>query len=197
MALGLFAEYLELGGENQTIDGDDRRSLRYFVVELAYRAGRTADEHRQRIVDWVESLLQFESFTDREGRLPRENNRLPREAISDEERESAEWARYQRRPSTRSQHCRYQTRRLEIIPDFSWNPQEDKWIAQFTDYFHFFAAHGAPAIRSRNPDERRRAAWAARQRLAHAKGTLPPARSAKLEATRLWTWTTGAAPNAT
>ena len=127
----------------------------------------------------------------------RENNRLPREAISDEERESAEWARYQRRPSTRSQHCRYQTRRLEIIPDFSWNPQEDKWIAQFTDYFHFFDAHGAPAIRSRNPDERRRAAWAARQRLAHAKGTLPPARSAKLEATRLWTWTTGAAPNAT
>ncbi|MCY7286945.1 MAG: helicase associated domain-containing protein [Cryobacterium sp.] len=186
----LIAEYSTLAAQKPSAPGsDDERSLRYFAVEDALRSGRAVDERNRLITDWVDSLLKFEVFAHREGRLPRENNRLARDEISETERTLTGWSRYQRRPAARAAHCRYQALRLESIPGFRWDPLEQQWRDMCDAYFRFVALHGAPALRRPEPHERSLAGWAARQRRAHALGNLSPARVAELNATRAWTWT--------
>ena len=188
-AFELFAEYRELHSQDRVFDSDELRSLRFFAVDLAFHEGRTPEEECGHVASWVIQLRELEKFALREGRLPRENNRLNRDGISEEERILSQWSRDQRRPKARIKHCRYQTLRLETVPGFVWSPLDSKWQAQFEAYFRFVDRFGAPAIRSRNPEESRIAAWAARQRLAHAKGKLTPARVSALEATGRWVWT--------
>ena len=189
-ALKLFAEYRELQNQERAFDADELRSLRFFAVDVALQERRTPPEDRSgHIASWVTHLRELERFALREGRLPRENNRLSRDLISDEERTLNQWSRDQRRPKARTNLCRYQVRRLESVPGFVWAPLEAQWQEQFAAYFLFVDRFGAPALRSRDAEERARAGWAARQRGAHAKGKLPPARVAALEATGRWVWT--------
>lgn len=161
---------------------DDRASLIYYREELAAIAALSDRAgSRSRVAVWIRTVRSLEEFVSREGRLPRENNRLPREQISTEEKQLAEWVRYQRRPATRADHCRYQSRRLESIPGFSWGPRDDQWNTQFTAFAQFVAGyHHAPRYRSEDLAERASAAWAAKQRHLLRLGKLPKDRAEKL-----------------
>ena len=186
----LFAEYSAIAGDvGRRRDADEEVSLQYFSVDLALRSGQQVLEPSRRVRNWVTSLLQLERFTFDEGRLPRENNRLDRGQITGEERRLTEWARYQRRTATQIQHCAYQTRRLETVPGFRWNPLSDQWRQNFDEYFRFVTRYGAPAYRSKNAEQHKLASWASRQRRAHALGVLPLDRFELLDHADYWAWT--------
>ena len=80
-------------------------------------------------------------------------------------------------------------RRLACIPGYHRHPLEDAWIRNVIDYRHFTEARRhAPRLRSEDPDEKRLAAFAAKQRFAYRHGRLSPERIATLERLEFWTW---------
>lgn len=158
---------------------DELRSLRYLrMAEATDPAGPSPSD---RIGAWLHRAHHVEQFVRRTGRLPRENNRLPKESIDPIEQTLADWLRYQRRAATRSLHCEYQRLRLESVPGFSWEPLGDRWDERFAEYVSFIGRqHRIPLYRSADQHERSLAAWATKQRSFLRAGTLPQERARKL-----------------
>lgn len=162
------------------LSDDERQSLRYFRAERHFSSSWGLAPV-DRVGRWAHTVLRLDAFVHAEGRLPRENNRLEAAAISVEERSLADFVRYQRRPATRDLHCTYQSLRLLCVPGFSWNPLDDAWDRMFEAFASFVGAYRrAPRLRSSNPDEKKLAAWSAKQRHFMKLGTLPIERQMKL-----------------
>jgi hypothetical protein len=187
----LYAEYRHLAARDpRSLTEDGARSILFFRTEQSLAAGGTAaDDIPRRLLKWITSVIAVDDFIAVVGRLPRENNRLPRAQISAQERVLVEWLRYQRRPRTLETHCDYQRRRLEAIPGFLWDPITDRWSDTFRDYERFLVRHRrAPSVRCVDPLERHLAAWASKQRHLRRRGHLDPARESALARLPIWTW---------
>jgi hypothetical protein len=171
---------------------DQRRSVTFYLAEATLVAGiEVPPLTPARTIQWLRSLADLEVFLAREGRWPRENNRLERNAISQEERRLAVWVRTQRATANDGQLCEYQLRRLKCVPGFQQRPLDQRWDQNVLALQKFVADHRrAPAIRSDDPVERRLAAFAAKQRIAYRRGTLVPTRKSSLERLEFWTWGT-------
>ena len=171
---------------------DQRRSVTFYLAECAVLAGiEVAPLTPTRTLQWLHALADLEVFLARERRWPRDNNRLKRNAISQDERQFAVWVRTQRAAADQGRRCEYQLRRLECVPGFQRHPLDERWDQNVLALQQFIANHcRAPVIRSDDPVERRLAAFAAKQRLAHRQGTLLPSRILSLERLELWTWGT-------
>ncbi|WP_220604808.1 helicase associated domain-containing protein [Cryobacterium inferilacus] len=134
-------------------------------------------------------MTALEAFVRAEGRLPRENRRLPAGAISADEKRRSNSIRAQRRSFAAGRLCSYQVRRLLCIPGFSFHPKEDRWRANYGAYDQFTAAHGhAPRLRSTDDAEQALARWAAKTRMARRAGTLSTAKVATLNELNFWAW---------
>lgn len=184
-------EYRQLHlSDHRSLTPDQARSLSYYFTELALiRDPDSATAARDRVTTWCTNVLALDAFADAEKRMPRENNRLPREETPQVERRLADWVTYQRTPATRAQHCTYQQRRLSAIPGFSWSPLDDRWWDAYREYRGFITAHGkAPRYRSEEQDEKRLAAWAAKQRWRNRTSGLEAERREALSALSVWTW---------
>ena len=158
---------------------DHTRSLEYFRAELS--DANDASPPRNRVRRWVHMVRSVDAFYRDAGRLPRENNRVPKSEISPQEQRLADWLRYQRRPATLSHHCEYQRRRLECLPSFSWDPMGDQWdtqLARVTEFVDEF--HRLPRYRAIETEERNIAAWVTRQRRFMRLGTLQADRISEL-----------------
>jgi hypothetical protein len=185
------ADYHRLAARDaELLTEDEARSILYFRTDQSLAAGRTPSNGvPSRVFRWVTSVRAVDEFIATHGRLPRENNRLPRAEVTSEERVLVEWLRYQRRPRTRETHCSYQRRRLEALPGFRWDPIADSWSDTFRTYEAFLTQnHRAPAVRSADPFERSLAAWAAKQRFLRRRGRLDLTRESALAALSIWTW---------
>ena len=171
---------------------DQRRSVAFYLAEAASVARiEVAPLTPARTVQWLRALADLEVFLARERRWPRENNRLKKNAISHDERRFAVWVRTQRAAANDERLCEYKLRRLECVPGYQQHPLDERWDQNVLALQQFIADHRrAPVIRSDDPVERRLAAFAAKQRLAHRRGTLLPSRIFSLERLELWTWGT-------
>jgi hypothetical protein len=171
-------------------NSDQARSVLYFLTDQSMEITQPAPEGvPARVIGWVRSARALDTFVMREGRLPRENNRLPRGTITAEERTLIEWVRYERRLRSRDAHCEYQRRRLEAIPGFLWDPITDRWSNTFRDYERFLVRYRrAPSVRSVDPMERHLAAWGSKQRHLRRRRHLDPARESALATLPIWTW---------
>lgn len=146
----LHSEYAQFHRQHpSTLTQDQTRSLAFYRGERAScDTVEITDAVPRDIANWIRSLLALETFVRREGRLPRENRRLPEGAISTEEKQRSNSVRAHRRAFTAGRLCSYQVRRLLCIPDFSFQPGEDKWKATCAAYARFTAANGdAPKVR--------------------------------------------------
>lgn len=179
----LSRKYLDLSHfDPKTLDQDQSRSLRFYLRESEIRDSKYSQTPIDRIGQWIHTLLRVEGFRERKGRLPRDNNRLPKTSIPQEERSLADWLRYQRRAATRDLHCTYQIERLQSIPGFSWDPRSDQWDEQFRRSAQFVLEHQRlPRYRSTDPAEKAAAGWLAKQRLFWHAGTLSTDRRVRLE----------------
>jgi hypothetical protein len=139
----------------EALSPDERRSLRYYVAEMALQeigasVGRPAD----RVTEWAANLLELEEFVVRTGRLPRVNRRSGGSMTHAEVR-LEQWLNFQTRPSTISRHCTYQTDRLAIIPGYSASRLEDRWQVRYDQYREFLGEQRrVPALRSTDSFEK-------------------------------------------
>jgi len=172
------------------LTSDQRTSMRYFILDLAMDTNPLAHaDARDRPAIWTRTLHRLEDFVDRNGRLPRENNRLGHDDIPKEERELATWIRTQRRAALDGSPCSYRLRRLACLPGYSEHPLVDGWSLQLTEYRNFISLHkDVPKVRSADPAERRAARWAAKQRHAYWRHRLPQGRVDVLANLDFWTW---------
>lgn len=171
---------------------DQRRSLPYFVAEVALRelASDTmaAGEHPAWPIRWAFNLWELERFIARENRMPRQDNRRP-ERISAAEHRLAEWVRTQRAGTKEGKLSDYQARRLACVPAYSARPRDDKWREHLIGYQNFTTATGmAPRVRSIDEAERRLAKWADKQRYFRRTGRLSQDRVNALSRLSFWTW---------
>ncbi|MCU1636872.1 MAG: hypothetical protein JWQ68_2111 [Cryobacterium sp.] len=97
-----------------------RRSVKVYLTEVGASdsKSRTCDS-QDRVIRWVHSLLDLEAFITREGRWPRENNRLPADAFLPGERRLANWVRSERRAAQALRRCSYQRVRLAAVPGYT------------------------------------------------------------------------------
>ena len=187
----LHAEYAQLHRQPpSTLTPDRRRSLVFYDAEMASSsAGEIPDTVPRGVANWIRNVFALEAVVRGEGRMPRENRRLPEGAISAEEKWRANSVRAQRRAFTAGRLCTYQASRLLCIAGFSFHPLEDAWRETFDAYARFTATHGdAPKLRSADPSERALAGWAAKTRLAFRAGALSADRVETLTGMGFWTW---------
>ena len=187
----LHAEYARLHDQPpSTLTPDQRRALTFYKCEMASHGGAEIPDAVPRdVADWISNLFALESFVGGEGRLPRENRRLPAGAISTEEKQRTHSVRAQRRAFAAGRLCTYQVQRLLCVPAFSFHPLEDAWQANRVAYADFTATHwDAPKLRSTDASERALARWAAKMRLAYRAGTLSADRVETLTGLDFWTW---------
>jgi hypothetical protein len=187
----LHAEYAELELHHpDELSVDRRRSVQHYRTEIAILSGRpNPGDIPDRIANWVRNLLDLEAFIQREGRWPRENNRLYPDRLAHGERRLAAWVRAERRAAAALRRCEYQLRRLACVVGYRAHPLEDRWMAHLYRYRAFLITkHRVPSVRSPDAAERGLAAWAAKQRLLARRGALPDARKILLELLPIWTW---------
>ncbi|TFD70819.1 helicase associated domain-containing protein [Cryobacterium gelidum] len=187
----LHAEYSELQSRYPaTLTRDQIHSLHYYTAEIEFSRGLPADDHFPHYVAvWVRNLLALEVFVAREGRIPRENRRLPAGTISPEKKGLTYRICAQRKAFADRRLSSYQERRLVCIPGFTFQPQEDQWQANFLHYSNFADVHRrAPRARSGDASEKALATWAAKARLAYWAGKLPQGRIDSLDDLTIWTW---------
>ena len=187
----LHAEYQELQSRHPaTLTRDQIHSLSYYTAEIEFSRGLPADDHFPHYVAvWVRNLLALEFFVAREGRIPRENRRLPVGTISPAEKGLTYRIRAQRKAFAEGRLSSYQERRLLCIPGFTFHPQEDQWEASFFLYSNFTDVNRrAPRARSSNASEKALACWAAKVRMAYWAGRLAPSRIDSLNGLTIWTW---------
>jgi hypothetical protein len=169
---------------------DRRRSLLFYQGELALLAHTPPPPQTPaRVVRWLQSVAELEAFILREERWPRENRRLDRAAITNEQRRQGIWVRTQRTAADGGLRCDYQLRRLTSIPGFHLHPLDDQWSQHVIDHQHFTDTHQrAPLLRSDDLAERSLAAFGAKQRFVYRRGRLSPRRIEILERLDFWIW---------
>ncbi|SEB74755.1 hypothetical protein SAMN04489806_1672 [Paramicrobacterium humi] len=156
----------------QFLNASDGTSRAFAEAEQAFHRGVETQGSR-RMRRWVATVNCLDRFVLAERRMPRENRRLAPGEIGEQEKSLASWVRYQRRPATRNGHCEYQSRRLEIVDGFQWDPLGEAQRELATQYAEFFTRFGrAPRYRAEAPEERRLANWAAKRRQLAMRGAL-------------------------
>lgn len=115
---------------------------------------------------WVARAAELSATARRLGRLPRAGD-------PDVEPRTLSWVKNQRRAELHPA----QTSALNLIPGWSWSPQDDVWDVHAAHFGQFVQRERRqPRIRATDVDERRLGTWAARQRRAAETGALPYAR---------------------
>ena len=187
----LHAEYEKLqrlGPDGLT--ADQPLSLTYFLREQQLRDAQPGDAPiPDAITGWLQNVFALEDFVARLKRMPRENRRLPAGTIPVGEKALTSFVRAQRRAFAGACLCTYQERRLAAIDRFSFHPRDDVWIERFRGYRAFITENGrVPRFRSDEARESSLAAWAAKQRLAYRRGSLPRERVLELSGLDFWSW---------
>lgn len=143
----------------KTPSDDLARSMCF--VRLAENQQQT---RRRNESNWLTKMESVELFTDRRRRLPRHT--LWSEPSLANEGRLADWLDTQR--DNRHRLCDYQQRRLEALPEFIWDPREERWQERLRECQQFLLDRGRPPrIRSYDPAERSLARWIYDQRARH------------------------------
>lgn len=173
------------------LNDDERRAVAFLEAERRIRGHESQCNEIVKLTNvdrWVAAARRLEVLFSRLGRFPRQNRRLPRPAISDEERTSANWVRYQR--TWWGTLCRYQKDWLESIPGFFLDPIGEQADAQVGNYTKVANRVGrAPKRTSDERDEVRAAQWQAKQKILYREGKLPKHRVDELSKLPYWRWT--------
>jgi hypothetical protein len=116
------------------------------------------------------------------------NKRWPAQKTTTEEAALAQWIGHQRRAHKKNILSPERVKRLEELPDWSWDPHADTWDQNFVAAEIFHDKHKRwPKIGAAG-EEGALAHWASAQRHAFKKSTLSSARIKRLEGLPGWSW---------
>jgi hypothetical protein len=169
---------------------DQRRGVRFHLAERSLLVGvAPPTEVGIQVLRWTAGRARLEAFIATNARMPRQNSRLDPGTIGLEEKFLAEWVRSRRKAHRDGTLCDFQTRRLELIHGFQWDPTGELWRARFSGYAEFLTtSRRSPSERSPGESERSLARWATSQRGAHRADRLNRERAERLESLSIWSW---------
>ena len=133
--------------------------------------------------DWEAKYAVLLHFVEREGHA-----RVPLRHVEDGIRIGA-WAGDQRRNYERRALDPDKAARLEALPEWSWNPFDDRWKAAYTILVDYSQREGHAAVPISHVEQGFRLGnWVSAQRRARRTGRLSPERQRLLESVRGWVW---------
>ncbi|MDY1003647.1 helicase associated domain-containing protein [Curtobacterium sp. CFBP9011] len=153
---------------------DQRLSVEFYLADI--ERDESAEPH---VLRWISMAHELDEFIRSHRRLPLASAARPRPRTP--EQQLVDQLAYQRRRSTRAAMVEYQRARLEVLPGFQWEPQNDRWDAWLEQHQAFWNREQRPP-RRRAPDSQEAsiARWVAHQRASERAGTLPAERRARL-----------------
>jgi superfamily II DNA/RNA helicase len=116
------------------------------------------------------------------------NKRWPAQKTTTEEAALAQWIGHQRRAHKKNILSPERVKRLEELPDWSWDPHADTWDQNFVAAEIFHDKHKRWPTHGAAGEEGALAQWASAQRHAFKKSTLSSARIKRLEGLPGWSW---------
>ena len=120
------------------------------------------------------------------------NSALPREYVDpDDGYQMGQWVNNQRAARRQGKLSEERQRKLEALPDWSWDPKSDAWDQKFEVLARYVARHGDSRVPPGCEFEGvRLSSWCVTQRAAGARGQLSESRRRQLEALQGWAWDT-------
>lgn len=156
------------------LSADERRSVEFYLADV--QSQTSVEPHVQR---WLKMVHELDQFVRTHSRLPLASAARPRPRTR--EQRLVDQLAYQRRPSTHAALVEYQRARLEALPGFQWEPQDDRWGAWLAQHQAFWnREQRPPRRRATDAQEASIARWVAHQRALERAGTLPADRRARL-----------------
>ena len=147
-----------------------------MVSILEELPGWTTDVHE---AAWEEGFAALLRFKEREGHAqPRHKEREP-----ESDYPIGNWV-FTQRGQQRTKKLRLdRQKRLAEIPDWSWDPHEDKWQYGFSHLFEYESTFETTAVpvKAKSPDGYPIGTWASKQRRDGKAGRLDPAGVAQLD----------------
>jgi hypothetical protein len=132
---------------------------------------------------WEENFAVLEAFAAREGHA-----RLPSSGLEDGQK-LGRWVTKQRASHGGRSMSAKRVARLEALPGWSWDPQDDQWEENFAALEAFAAREGHARVPvSHVAGNQRLGEWVKNQRASHRRGELSAARGERLDAVPGWTW---------
>ena len=134
---------------------------------------------------WEDNLRKLSGF------LASSGGAYPKSLSSDaSEAECARWVSSQRQKRRIGALSEDQLRRLEALPDWSWNTLDRAWERGLEALHGFLKENGGrwPTSNSADATERKSSEWIAMQRDAYKRGVLETERVQRLEAVKGWVW---------
>ncbi len=136
-------------------------------------------------VQWEDAFAKLRHFVEREGHA-----RVPQQHVEDGLRIGS-WITRQRQVFNDGQMSHERQRRLETLPDWTWDALTAQWDDGLTNLLHFVKREGHTRVPPKHVEHGVRLdSWIARQRQLFNDGQLSHPRQQRLEKVRGWTWDT-------
>lgn len=166
----------------------------------AYNTGKLSKERQERLLgipgwvwdvrdeQWEAGFIHLLKWVESTGSTAR----LPREYVDATDGYGlGNWVAVQRQLFKRDKLDSARRKRLESLPDWSWDPKTDAWDEKFDVLVQYVAQHGDARV---PPDcdfhGVRLDLWCRSQRAARARGSLSKSRHRRLEELPGWVWDT-------
>ena len=130
---------------------------------------------------WEQNFAAFCEFHEKHGHWPRQKE-------AGVKVREGKWATVQRTAWKNGKLSPEHAARLEALPGWSWGVLSDTWEQNFAMVAEFYSKHQRRPRQRGSGDENRLAVWLGGQRGIHRRGTLAPARAARLEALTGMSW---------
>lgn len=165
----------------------------------AYNIGKLSEERRERLLrlpgwlwdvkdeQWGVGFAHLFKWVETNG-----NSALPRDHVDpDDGYPVGQWVNNQRAARRRGKLSEERQRKLEELPDWSWDPKSDAWDRNFEVLTRYVAKHGDSRVPPGCEFEGvRLSSWCVTQRAAGARGQLSESRRLRLETLHGWVWDT-------
>jgi predicted helicase len=199
---GLLQRFVEREGHSRAPqhyrDGDGNRLGQWVTVQRqGYRQGTLEDERRRRLealpgwtwdaydYAWEDGFARLQSYMQREG-----HGRVPALHLDADGYRLGQWVTVQRQGYRQGTLEDERRRRLEALPEWTWNIHEDAWEDGFARLESYVQRVGHSRVPQtyRDGDGFWLGTWVAAQRKGHQRGTLGEERHRRLAALPGWTW---------
>jgi hypothetical protein len=132
---------------------------------------------------WEESFKYLVSFLENTGKFPSSESK---DLI---EKQNGRWCLCQRQKYKNGTLSEYAIKKFDNIPDWSWNPQDEKWF-DILDHVKIFCKKNGkfPSSESQNAEEKSLGNWILKQRQLKKEMNIPLEKEKELEKIEGWTW---------
>jgi hypothetical protein len=134
---------------------------------------------------WEDGFRHLTEYVERRG-----DARPVRKVVCDDGFKLGQWVTVQRTTKAKKEMDEQRVRRLEALPNWTWDPRADAWEQGFSHLVEFLRDSNGNGLTHQIvcPDGYKLGVWITSQRVNYAKGNLALERQRRLESLPGWIW---------